>query len=203
MTLRCKRPRPLSREDHPLRDARLYIIATEDTHAPQNYFLLFKNPRIKIHVLPTEDSRSAPVHVIRRLDAFRSQYELMEDDQLWLMLDTDHWTEANHVATFEAVCREAIQKRYKLAHSNPCFEVWLLMHFSALNGMEFRRCEDVILRLREQLGTYSKRTIRREYFTPSTIRDAVSRAEAADENPDARWPPAPGSHVYKLVRDFL
>lgn len=69
MTLRCKKHRPLTREEKPFRDARLFIIATEDRYAPQEYFRLFKNPRVKVQVLPTEDTRSAPDHVLKRLDA--------------------------------------------------------------------------------------------------------------------------------------
>ena len=34
----------------------------------------------------------------------------MEEDELWLMLDTDHWVEPNHIANFNDVCARATQK---------------------------------------------------------------------------------------------
>jgi hypothetical protein len=97
MTLRCKKPRPLTREEKPLRDARLFVIATEDKYAPRESFRLFGNPRIKVLVLPTEDTRSAPEYVLQRLDAYKEQKqkdEKLDEDQYWLMLDTDHWIES-------------------------------------------------------------------------------------------------------------
>ena len=68
MSLRRKKPRPLEREEKPFRDARLFVIATEDTHAPKQYFRLFRSQRIKVRVLPTEGGLCAPEHVIERLD---------------------------------------------------------------------------------------------------------------------------------------
>ncbi len=201
MTLHCRKPRPLTREERPLRDARLFVIATEDTYAPEQYFRLFRNPRIKVHVLPTEDGLSAPDHVLQRLDAFRQEYELLEEDEFWLMLDTDHWADPNHIANFDRVCREAGQKGYQLANSNPCFELWLLLHVFPLSAAtRFERCEQVIVRLREILGEYSKRTIDAKHFPPASVRDAISQAESLDTNPNDRWPQATGTHVYKVVR---
>jgi hypothetical protein len=204
MTLRCKKPRPLTREERPLRDARLFIIATEDTYAPERYFGLFKNPRIKVNVLPTEEGRSAPEHVLDRLDAFRKQYELLAEDEFWLMLDTDHWIEPSHVSNFDRVCGEAVQKGYQLANSNPCFEVWILLHVFPLDaGTQFVRCGEVVARLRELLGEYSKRTLDARHFTPDSMREAVMRAEMLARNPTDRWPQTTGSHVYKVVRKLL
>ncbi len=134
MNLRCKKPRPLTREEKTYRDDRLFVIATEDTHAPEQYFRLFRNPRIKVHVLPTERGLSAPAHVFQRLEDFLDEFELAEDDELWLMLDTDRWVEANHIANFIEVCKRATQKGFQLAHSNPCFEIWLLLHVVDLDA---------------------------------------------------------------------
>jgi len=204
MTLRCKKPRPLTREEKPFRDAFLFVLTTEDKYAPREYFRLFRNPRIKVIVLPTEDTRSAPEHVLRRMNEFKDRHEVLEEDQFWLMLDTDHWIEPGHIANFNRVCSEAIQKGYQLAHSNPCFEVWLLLHVSTLEPeTQFRRGAEVEARLREKLGEYSKRTIDAEHFPMSAIREAVARAEAADTSPADRWPQSTGTHVYKVVKKLV
>jgi len=50
-----KKPRSLTREDKIYRDDRLFVIATEDTFAPEQYFRMFKNLRVHVRVLPTED----------------------------------------------------------------------------------------------------------------------------------------------------
>ena len=66
MTPRCKKPRPLTREEKTYRDDRLFVVATEDMHAPERYFDLFQNPRIKVRVLPTQGGLSSPEHVLER-----------------------------------------------------------------------------------------------------------------------------------------
>jgi hypothetical protein len=204
MNLPSKKPRPLAREEKTYRDDRLFVIATEDTHGPDQYFRLFRNPRIKVRVLPTEGGFSAPQHVLQRLDGFVKEFQTMEDDEFWLMLDTDHWVEPNHIANFKQVCTAAIQKGFQLAHSNPCFEIWLLLHHTDLSpGEQFARCEDVIQRLKELLGEYSKGSVDCARFSLEAARDAVNRAESLDESPGNRWPRKTGSHVYQVVKKLL
>ena len=176
MILRRKKPRQLSREERTYRDDRLFIIASEDTHVAAQYFALFRNSRIKVRVLPTKDGLSAPEHVLARLDTYKAEFDLVEEDELWLLLDTDHWIEKNHVATFNRVCSESMQKGYQLAHSNPCFELWLLLHKSPLDAMtQFAKCEDVALRLRRILGGYNKRKLDASHFPPASIGEAILR----------------------------
>ena len=76
-------PRPLVRETATFRDDRLFIVACEDTYAPQQYFDFFEIPRVQIHVVPTEDGRSSPQHVLGRLLAI----EHAEYDERWLLSD--------------------------------------------------------------------------------------------------------------------
>ena len=204
MNLRCKKPRPLKREDRTYRDDRLFIIATEDTYAPEQYFTIFHNPRVHVRVLPTEGGHSAPDHVLERLDGFIDEYQMQEDDEFWLMLDTDHWVEANHVSSFTRVCSEAVGKGYDLAHSNPCFEIWLLLHVTDLDASDhFDRCADVEQRLREMLGSYNKRRIDCDHFSFDAAADAVARAERLDGCSNDRWPQKTGTHVYRLVKKLL
>jgi len=205
MNLRCRKPRPLTREEGTYRDDRLFIIATEDTHAPARYFEIFKNPRIKVHVLPTEQGLSAPQHVLERLDKYIREYETKDKiDQFWLMLDTDDWIKPNHIQNFKKVCAEAVKKRFQLAHSNPCFEVWLLLHLTELDASkQFNNADEAISHLKCVLGEYSKRTIDCTRFPPEAARTAVERAKKLDVSPNDRWPQEMGSHVYRIVEKLL
>jgi hypothetical protein len=138
------------------------------------------------------------------LDGFAKEFDLMDEDELWLMLDTDHWAEPNHIANFNRVCAEATQKGFHLAHSNPCFEIWLLLHVTHLDAADqFKTCTEVIQRLRDILGGYSKRTIDPARFSSLTAAVAVTRAEQLDESSGDRWPQKTGSHVYRVVRRLL
>jgi len=207
MNLRCKKRRTLGREERDFRDDRLFIIATEDTYAARQYFSLFEQyrNRIKVTVLETTEGCSAPMHVLDRLDKFREEYETHEDDELWLMLDTDHWTEASHVTNFTQVCTQAVQKGYGLAHSNPCFEMWLLLHKEDEEAVtsHLTNCEKVTMRLRDLIGGYNKRRLNLSHFTSGSLRAAVERAERVEQSDQERWPKEPGSHVHRIVRKLL
>jgi hypothetical protein len=59
-----RKKRPLDRDGGALRDARLVVIASEDTLAVRDYFSRFRLRRVQFRILPTEGGRSAPQHVV-------------------------------------------------------------------------------------------------------------------------------------------
>lgn len=45
-------------------------------------------------------------------------------------------------------------------HSNPCFEIWLLLHVRDVDANDqLTKCDEAVQRLRDTLGEYSGRTI--------------------------------------------
>ncbi len=204
MTLQRKKSRPLKREDKTYRDDRLFVIATEDTYAPDQYFGLFGKTRIHVKILRTEDGLSGSEHVLKRLDDYVKEYELGEDDELWLMLDTDHGTKADHIASFASACTQAKQKGFHLAHSNPCFDIWLLLHHTDIKPDEkYEKYKDVERRLKDVLGSYNKTRIDPSKFTMKRILAAVERAKKLDASTNDPWPQQPGSYVYRVVEKLL
>ena len=102
MRLTSYKPQRLARKSMTgkLRDAKLVVIATEDTYAGKQYFesKLFQSNRIKIEVIPTpnaedekDKTKSSPRAVENRLRNYIDKYELLEDDILCIMIDRDHW----------------------------------------------------------------------------------------------------------------
>ena len=109
------------------RDARLIVIASEGKDTERIYFKAlakeYTNPRVHVHILERsedEHNNSSPEHVLKQLYDYKSQYELEADDELWLVVDKDHWTEAmlSRVAT---ECSQEVSMH--MALSNPCFEL--------------------------------------------------------------------------------
>ena len=89
MSLFQRKNRPIpSRDKDPeiLRDDRLFIVACDDTYAPKQYFGFFRLPRVHVHVQETTDGSSVAQYVLERL----LSYEYEDDDELWMLLDTDH-----------------------------------------------------------------------------------------------------------------
>jgi hypothetical protein len=114
------------------RDATLFVIASEGAVTEPRYLKGLKarwhNPRIHPHVLERDDpSLSSPEHVLEELDRFCREYSLQEGDQLWLLMDRDF--QSWKPAMISAIAQECQSKGYFLAVSNPCFEIWLLLHF--------------------------------------------------------------------------
>jgi hypothetical protein len=189
---RINRTKLLDRQ-HDRRDARLFIIATEGAVTEKQYFEMFDSSRIKVEILSTgSDNQSAPEYVLERLNSFKERFDLNEDDMLWLVIDVDRWG----AEKLSLVCREAKQKKYHLAVSNPCFEVWLCLHFCDLDP-EDRICKDFKKRNGTMLDLL-KNNDHRSLYQSNSI-DAVNRAKMLQSNSKQNWPQTIGTHVYRLV----
>jgi hypothetical protein len=179
------------------RDAKLFIIATEGEKTEKQYFNVFENPKIRVVVIPSEGGKSAPKHALEQLDDIKNLYDFGEGDELWLMIDTDRWG----AAALSTVCQGAIQKSFQLAVSNPCFELWLYLHFNDVTGSN-HKCHDLEKLLRQHLGSYNKSNLNTEAFK-STIENAVKRAKGLHTNKGERWSSSTGTHVYKVVEKLM
>ena len=189
----------LPRTDH-VRDATLCVVATEGTHTEKQYLEgLFGSLHLKLEVLSTgETGRSAPNHVLARLVDFNRKYDLGPDDERWLMVDVDH----NQPQVLSSLCQEAKQRGFGLAVSNPCFEMWLWLHFADPDPAD-TTCQQLESHLRSTLGSYNKSNLDVSHYTPERIADAIGRAKSLPHNPAQPWPDFPGTHVYQLVEHLL
>lgn len=200
-----------------IRDPKLIIIATEGSNTEPTYFKdmaspkYFYNPRIHVEVLEREGTKSAPEYVIAALNEFRERYRYEEGlDELWLVVDTDDWGDKK-LADIATKCQ---QKGYEMAASNPCFELWLLLHVASLNEYsdetldEFRENRRTGNRTRMErelvmlLGEFSKSSLKTEHFLPQ-VEDAITRARELDKHPEHRWPNELGSRVYLLAEKIM
>jgi hypothetical protein len=190
-----------------LRDDRAFVVATEDTYAPAQYFDAIREPRVIIKVLGSDGPLSAPQHVVERLKEAKrvavAAGDLLRGDEFWVLLDTDHWVKPNHIAGLQQALLEARQAGFLIAISNPCFELWLLLHHEDVPpGSVFGRCAEVGKKLRARLGRYNKCGVCVEDFPAATIDDAIRRARALEANPDqptGYWPEKAGTRVFQLL----
>ncbi|MGN2249543.1 RloB family protein [Frateuria sp. GZRe14] len=201
MAIVSRKRRPLRREIQTFRDDRLYILACDDTYAPQQYFGFFSIPRIQIHVVPTEDGTSAARHVLDRLK--NEPYE--EGDERWLILDTDHCVQDNHVGSFTNALKEAREEGVRVALSRPCFELWLLLHhLDSELVVDLTDAEAVEQELRRILGGYNKTRLCSTDFPFSSVAEACRRARLLDESTGGGEIPAgPSSRVYQLWQSIF
>jgi hypothetical protein len=183
MSLIKRKKRPLARDAASLRDDRQFFVACDDTYAPKQYFGFFRLSRVHIQVVPSVDGRCAAGDVLKRLLEYSRQFDLEEDDELWMLLDTDHYTKANHVKSFITTIRKAQKKNVNIALSKPCFELWLLLHHESESVVgSLSNASDVAQALRAKLGQYDKTKLKQEDYPLNTVPDAVKRAERLDES---------------------
>jgi hypothetical protein len=195
-----------------LRDAKLIVIATEGTNTEKKYFQdmaspkYYRNPRVHVEVLDRAITASAPEYVMRMLDQFKQEYSLRVYDQLWMVIDVDTWGEEK----LSLMAQECLQKNYLLAVSNPCFEIWLLLHIKSLDDYTQEELRELVenekinhrtrleKELVELLGSYNKHNPDTDLFLPF-IQTAIDRARSLDTHPEHRWPNALGTRVYLLA----
>ena len=180
------------------RDARLIVIASEGKDTERIYFKAlakeYTNLRVHVHILErseNDQNNSSPEHVLKQLNDYKSKYDLEADDELWLVVDKDRWTEAmlSHVAT---ECSQEVAMH--MALSNPCFELWLLLHMEDAASLSPEEQEQWMknrrrsknadpylkVRLRQKMGSYHESSYDALTLI-AHIEDAIERARAMDE----------------------
>lgn len=211
----ARKRRPFVRSSA-VRDARLIIIAAEDTTATVAYFRAlispdyYQNPRVHVEVLQRDATASAPEHVLAQIDGWRTLYDYDETDEFWLVIDVDKWGEEK----LSQIAQSCAQKAIRLAVSNPAIELWFLLHRTDLTGYTPEELGDLLrnervsnhrTRLEQEIvrvvGRYNKSNLHIGDFLPH-VAAAVLRAEALDHSPADRWPQGLGSHVYRLIRSI-
>lgn len=203
-----------------VRDARLVIIATEGKDTERIYFRAlakeYANPRVHVCILQRavgEENNSSPEHVLNQLSACRRNYFLEADDEMWLVIDKDRWTD--EMLSHVALCCSKDSTMH-LALSNPCFEIWLILHLLDVPAMadeeralcyenkrNTRRTDTYLkILLRKLMGSYRESEYDTSKLVPY-VETAIERARALDANPDDRWPQTLGTRVYLLAESIM
>lgn len=202
------------------RDARLIVIASEGKDTERIYFRAlakeYTNPRVHVHILERseeEQNNSSPEHVLKQLNDYKGHYALESDDELWLVVDRDRWTEA----MLSRVATECAQDDFMhVALSNPCIELWLLLHLvdaTLLTAEEQQLWMDnrrksknadpyLKVRLRQEMGSYHESSYDAKMLIEH-VEVAIARAKALDKIPADRWPQTLGTRVYLLAESIM
>ena len=198
-----------------IRNPSLIVIATEGEKTEQQYFEGVQGKckevasKIKLKILdPREGGNSAPKHVLDQLNQYKKEFGLNVHDELCMVIDRDKqaWT----VAELSKVAKQCAQKQYLLALSNPCFEIWLILHLKDLDTYSDDEKEKLFENknqylkneLRDLLAGFNSSKLKFDDFWPH-ISIAIQRAEVLDTVPQDRWPNGLGSRVYLLMKKIM
>ena len=207
---------PLSVRPAPHRDAHLFLLVLEGERTGEEYRYfealssegILDARRIEMELLPTPSANhaSSPQGVLdRAIEAARGR----KLTKVWLIFDVDTWGEK----MLSEVSTEALKKDFGLAVSNPCFEIWLLVHFVSQDDLEavLEDLKGVEPRKRSQKTKTQLRSARTcteenpRNLTPAMLQQArrlVRQRVNAKTNTRCRWPEFPGTFVSRLVDEF-
>lgn len=190
--------RPPSRQSKPI-----VLVATEGKETEPIYFEELKTrfrEVVTVLVSAGKSGQSNPQRVLKRLQQeISKRASWTRRDQAWLVVDTDQWTAAERQEIESAIAEDS---RLHLASSNPCFELWLLLHFR--DAWAAVTQDDLVRLLKSSacFGSYEKDN----YDTSKVmgrIEDAIRRAKAADTTLPDKWT-APGeTHVHRVVEKIM
>lgn len=202
---------------------KFYILSVEGNNTEFDYFTLLNdyredlgiNAKIKIELLDRgDDTKSSPKWVKDLLDEYVNEFIVDSNDSLWMIIDRDE--QSNSPESLIDLFQECKNSNFNVAFTNPCFELWLLMHCIS-NFDDYDK--DVLLDnpkrraksrkryieniLTDLNGSYNKKNINKEHFIDiSKIKNAI-RLERELENDIGEMINKLGSNVGTLVNELL
>jgi hypothetical protein len=217
-----REPIPLIRDGGFLEAEKLFVLSYEGTVSEKKYFedfrksdLFSKSGLIEIISLKRPANRgSDPINVKELLQEAKREYRFKHSDEFWLIIDRDDWEPIHNHNFDRSVLDCKAEENFFLAMSNPCFEIWLILHLKDIiefsdeekqkimkNGKvsDSKNYIDRILSDIQGRG-YNKRP-NPNIFLPK-IQIAIERAKAID-NAGEDYPSSLGTHIYKLAEKLL
>jgi len=170
----------------------LYVIATEGEKTEPHYFKsLFRRKNIRMEILPTRRGQSSAEQVLKRLDNYRRKFD-SSPNKMWLVIDRD--CENFSKEQLSQIAQKCDAKGYNLALSNPCFELWLLLHQEKpKQPLTAAACKKELKKLIPDF-TKAKYDVAK---LGKNIDLAVAHAKKLDNGDPLQDPPS--TKVYKLV----
>lgn len=181
-----------------------YFLAFEGSRTEYNYFNpenLGSHFRLEnIEIIPLQrmngDTVSDPEHVIGIIDTFKKVNKLKPSDtnKFSIIIDYDRWGDKklSHVKS------KCSQKKYSLYVSNPCIELWFILHKEDVGSWEkekltpCKKCKQLFSKYFN--GDYSK-------LYPLT-EQAIKNAKTLNDSTKP-WPTEIGTNIYKLIEDII
>lgn len=201
---RRARERPLKRRVAIRSPRRTFLIFCEGERTEPEYLNALKLlPSVRDAAavdlrVQTRNSGSVPLSLVSMAVSARSRAiaEESEIDEFWCVFDVE-WPR-NHPGLREAL-EQAERNSIQLAVSNPCFELWLILHFRNYNAWLDNRSAS---RLRRDLDGSSDKGLDAARYMPF-IFDAAQRSVLLNERHErdgTRFPDNnPSSTMFRLL----
>lgn len=194
------------------REARSIYIFCEGKRREKHYFDYFRemDSRINVEVYELDDKENnSPIglleiakrSILESKDNPSPVYIFQENDEVWIVLDTDPDHQESRKEQIENVRKEISGlNAWYVTESNPCFEVWLYYHFhEKIEDFESSEiCKTWKTKVNDSiLGGFDSRK------HPIYVERATANAERNFETDDFGKPSIGATEVYRLSKSFL
>jgi hypothetical protein len=155
----------------------VFLLVCEDKKTSPIYFNNYnaRNNPLKIEI--PDSGGKDPLTLVRYAkDLLNTDYDYLNletGDVVWCVFDRDDFP----ISKIEKAHELAKENDIKICFSNPCFEVWFLLHFTDYT-CTLGKCDNVINKLKEHIPKYSKNTNYYETHLKDHTIDAVKRAKS-------------------------
>jgi len=188
-----------------------FVIATEGEKTEPDYFAHLDriHHEINIILLPADDGHSQPRQVLDKLLLKKQQLdkEELKSYKYWIVFDHDR----RPCPELKSVMQDAETDMIHVADSNPCFEAWLIQHFTTLTDTvelshvkPVKTCRTVTdMHLKSYDPEYRKGSLDSCIYMPkvnSAIQNAEFDEDAAKDSNEFEYT---GSRVHILVKEML
>lgn len=177
----------------------LFLIATEGEKTEKYFFdnCIERNEGYKLRTIPGQYGLSSPKQVLEKLKSSILEDGADKYNQYWMVIDVDKHE------NLDSTLEEAERLHIKCAVSNPRFEVWLALYsHESLSDTFLKKLErDSESIVRKWFPHFSKVSLDKTFFQEHE--HAINRAVQLDKKTDKKIPTAPGTRMYRLVREIL
>ncbi len=205
MSRRDRSRRP-ARGRRPYREPKPKIlVVTEGEVTEPEYIEGFKNTfkNLLVELCIKGKLETAPIRLVEAAIKIKKEAEkqakrkndsFLKYDQVWCVFDVD---ENRSIQDARKMARD---NDIRLAISNPCFEIWLYLHFAEQPGMQ--TCQELRRKMKKFIPGYNKHVNFSDYQDGYEI--AVTRAKKLAENsqPDKEDEVNPSTSVWKLTEQI-
>ena len=196
------------RGKHRKRERKLILLAVEGrrNRTETGYFNQFNREQKEYRINFVSCNETDPIHLVKKAEtAWQSEKCDAEfGDLVYCVFDTD--TDSIKQREIDEAIRQAGRSNVGIVLSNPCFEVWFILHFG-YTSKQFQSNEEVLRELRKNIPDYEKSA---DVFscvqdkTEKAIQNAKRLEQFHAENHDRRGIECnPGTEVYKIVEKLI
>lgn len=153
------------------------LIISEGRETEPNYFRKFKCRNKGVQIKTPRNSRTDPISLIRFAEKKGKEYSIKYEngDRIYCIYDVN----GNSDEQLEKAEEIASRKGMNVCLSNPCFELWFLLHYTYYNS--FCCCSDLLNKLKTYIPNYEKNMKNMYAVLEEKQCDALDRAKRLAE----------------------